>query len=175
MRRIAGSGNIALRCTTCRHIHLYMLYACMLYSRWAGNAIYWASAGLMVVYHVGQLYTYLHRWKFWTIVWENTNSVHFCVVWENTAHVQGITCSPKVSHLIPWTSAVFSNTALKLTPFAYRITGFIPTSVASYQYQGGSVFMHYSNIIVLFLDIIVLLMVLYPAIEYYIISTLSHE
>ena len=42
-----------------------------------------------------------------------TNGVHFRAVWENTAHVQGIRCSPKGSHLIPWTSAVFLNTALK--------------------------------------------------------------
>ena len=97
------------------HVVLYiMLYACMLYSRWA--------AGLMVVCHVGQLYTYLRRWQFWTIVWENTNSVHFRAVWKNTTHVQGIRCSPKGSHLIPWTSVVFSNTALKWTPFAYLIT-----------------------------------------------------
>ena len=98
--------------TAVLHVVLYMLYACMLYSRWA--------AGLMVVRHVGQLYTYLRRWKFSTIVWENTNGVHFRAVWKNTAHVQGIRCSPKGSHLIPWTSAVFPNTALKWTPFAYH-------------------------------------------------------
>ena len=114
MRRISGSANTALRCTTCIHV-VYMLY-----SKWAGNignAIDWASAihHLMVVWHVGRLYTSLRRWKFWTIVWENTNGVHFCAVWKNTAHVQGIRCSPKGSHLIPWTSAVFSNTALKCT------------------------------------------------------------
>ena len=44
--------------------------------------------------------------SFWTIVWQNTNSVHFCAVWKNTAHVQGIKCS---LHVIPWTSAVFFN------------------------------------------------------------------
>ena len=82
------------------HVVLYMLYACMPYSRWA--------AGLIDVCHVGQLYTYLRRWKFWTIVWENTNGVHFRAVWKNTAHVQGIRCSPKGSHLIPWTNTVFS-------------------------------------------------------------------
>ena len=67
----------------------------------------------MVVCHVGQLYTHLRRWQFSTIVWENTNGVHFRAVWKNTAHVQGI--------IIPWTSAVFSNTVLKWTPFAYHI------------------------------------------------------
>ena len=45
------------------------------------------------------------------------------------------------------------------------ITGVIPTSVVSCPYQSGSGFMHYSNIIVLFVDIIVLFMTLYPAIE----------
>ena len=113
MRRISGSANTTLRCTTCIHV------ACMLYSKWAGNAIDWESAGLMVVCHVGRLYTYLRHWKFRTIVWENTNDVHFRAVWKNTAHVQGIRCSPKGSHLIPWTSAVFSNTARKWIPFAY--------------------------------------------------------
>ena len=98
--------------TAVLHVVLYMLYTCMLYSRWA--------AGLMVACHVGQLYTYLRRWQFSTIVWENTNGVHFRAVWKNTAHVQGIRCSPKGSHLIPWTSAVFSNTALKWPPFAYH-------------------------------------------------------
>ena len=73
----------------------------------------------MVVCHVSRLYTPLRRWKFWTVVWENTSGVHFRVVWKNTAHVQGIRFSPKGSHLIPWTIAVFSNTALKWTPFAY--------------------------------------------------------
>ena len=47
--------------------------------------------------------------------------VHFSCDWENTAHVQWIRCSPKGSHLIPWTSAVFSYIALKWTPFAYLI------------------------------------------------------
>ena len=43
----------------------------------------------------------------------------FRAIWENTAHVQGIRCSPKGSHLIPWTSAVFSHIALTRTPFVY--------------------------------------------------------
>ena len=63
---------------------------------------------IMVVCHVGRLYTSLRRWKFWIVVWENTNSVHFRAVWKNTAHVQLTSCSPKGSHLIPLTSAVFS-------------------------------------------------------------------
>ena len=40
---------------------------------------------------------------------------------DNTAHVQWIRCSPKGSHLIHWTSAVFSHIALKWTPFAYLL------------------------------------------------------
>ena len=51
MRRISGSASTALRCTTCIHV------VCMLYSKWAGNAIDWASAGLIVVGHVDGLYT----------------------------------------------------------------------------------------------------------------------
>ena len=42
-------------------------------------------------------------------------------IWEYTAHVQWIKCSPKGSHLIHWTSAVFFHIALKWTPFTYRI------------------------------------------------------
>ena len=45
----------------------------------------------------------------------------FRAIWENTAHVQWISCSPKGSHLIYWTSAVFSHIALKWTLFAYLI------------------------------------------------------
>ena len=40
----------------------------------------------------------------------------FRAIWENTAHVQKIRCLPKHakgSHLIHWTSAVFSHIALK--------------------------------------------------------------
>ena len=35
--------------------------------------------------------------------------------------VQWIRCSPRGSHLIHWTSAVFSHIVLKWTPFAYHI------------------------------------------------------
>ena len=70
--------------------------------------------------HFGRLYTSVRRWNIWTVVWENTNGVNFRAVWENTAHAQGMRCSTKGSHLIPRTSAVFSNTALKWTPFAYH-------------------------------------------------------
>ena len=38
---------------------------------------------------------------------------------KNTAHVQWIGTSPKGSHLIHWTSGVFSHIALKWTPSAY--------------------------------------------------------
>ena len=97
------------------------------------NAIDWVSAEMhkevsaihhyyTVVCYVGGLYTFLRLWKFWTVVWENTNGVHFRAVWKNTAHVQGIRCQPLGEYLIPWTSAVFSNTTLKWTPFAYLIT-----------------------------------------------------
>ena len=56
------------------------------------------------------------------IVWENTNVVHFsCDICENTAHVQWIRCSPKGSHLIHWTSAVFSHIPLKWTLYANLI------------------------------------------------------
>ena len=46
----------------------------------------------------------------------------FRAICENTAHVQWIRCSPKGSHLIHWTSAVFSHAALKWTTFAYLMT-----------------------------------------------------
>ena len=39
----------------------------------------------------------------------------------NTAHVQWIRCSAKGSHLIHWTSAVFSRITLKWTPYAYPL------------------------------------------------------
>ena len=39
----------------------------------------------------------------------------FRAIWEDTAHIQWIRCSPKGSHLIHWTSAVFSHIALKWT------------------------------------------------------------
>ena len=42
----------------------------------------------------------------WSIVWQNTNVVHFCAIWDNTALVQWMRCLPKGSHLIHWTSAV---------------------------------------------------------------------
>ena len=105
---------------------LYYIYTCCMAHMLYSNECYWAWAihHLMVVCHVSRLYTSLRRWKFWTVVWENTNGVHFRAVWKNTAHIQGIRCSPEGSHLIPWTSAVFSNTALKWTPFVYR--KFIP-------------------------------------------------
>ena len=45
----------------------------------------------------------------------------FRAICENTAHVQRTRCSPIGSHLIHWTSAVFSHIALKWTPFAYLI------------------------------------------------------
>ena len=54
------------------------------------------------------------------IVRKNTNIVHFSCYMGNTAHVPRIKCSPKGSHLIHGTSAVFCYTALKWTPFAYR-------------------------------------------------------
>ena len=47
----------------------------------------------------------------------------FSAICDNTAHVQWIRCSPKGSHLIHWTSAVFSHMALKWTPFAYHHQG----------------------------------------------------
>ena len=105
-----------------------------LYGVWQVNAIAWASAihHLMVVCHVGRLYTYLRRWKFWSVVWENKKGVHFRAVWKNTAHVQGIRCSPKGAHLISWTSAVFSNTVLKWALFAYLITLRILYPISSY-------------------------------------------
>ena len=102
LRRISVSSNTALRCRPTT------LYTCRRFTT------------IMVVCHVGQLYTSLRRWKFWIVVWENTNSVHFRAVWKNTAHVQLTRCTPKCSHLIPLTSAVFFNTPLKWTPFAYR-------------------------------------------------------
>ena len=45
----------------------------------------------------------------------------FRAICDNTAHVKSICCSLKGSHLIHWTSAVFSHIALQWTPFAYRI------------------------------------------------------
>ena len=51
---------------------------------------------------------------------ENTNGVHLSAILANTAHVQGIRCLPKGSHLIHWKSAVVSHIALKWTPFAYQ-------------------------------------------------------
>ena len=81
---------------------------------------YWLSVCYSSPSSVSRLYTSLRRWKFWIVVWENTNGVHFRAVWKNRAHVQGIRCSPKGSHLIPWTTAVFSNTTLKWTPLAYH-------------------------------------------------------
>ena len=45
----------------------------------------------------------------------------FRAICDNAAHVQWIRRSPKGSHLIHWTSAVFSHIALKWTPFAYLI------------------------------------------------------
>ena len=51
MRRIAISADTALRCTTCSPIDLHVL-CCI-----AGDR----AAGLMVVCHVGHLYTYLRR------------------------------------------------------------------------------------------------------------------
>ena len=102
-------------------LHVYMLYACCICVQQVSGECYWLSVGgsygrLLC----RQLYTYLRGGKCWTIVWENTNGVYFRAVWKNTAHFQGIRCSPKGSHLIPWTSAVFSYAALKWTPFAYR-------------------------------------------------------
>ena len=63
----------------------------------------WLSVGDC---HVGRLYTSLRRWKFWIVVWDNTNNVHFRAIWKNTAHVQGIRCLSNGSHLIPewWVS-----------------------------------------------------------------------
>ena len=81
---------------------------------------YWLSVCYSSPSSVSRLYTSLRRWKFWIVVWENTNGVHFRAVWKNRAHVQRIRCSPKGSHLIPWTTAVFSNTTLKWTPLAYH-------------------------------------------------------
>ena len=92
------------------HVVLYMLYACMLYSRWA--------AGLMVVCHVGQLYTYLRRWKISTNRVRKYKRCSFSCGMEKYSTCPRKRCSPKGSHLIPWTSAVFSDTALKWTPFA---------------------------------------------------------
>ena len=114
-REIIHVPNITDGTVSNCYVGLYMLYARMLCSRWAVNSI---SASLMVFCHVGRLYTYLRRRQFWTVA-----TVLISVRYKkNTAHVQEIRCSPKGSHLIPWTSAVFSNTALKWTPFA----SFIP-------------------------------------------------
>ena len=65
------------------------------------------------------------------IVWENTNVVHFlCDMGKYT------TCPMnKGSHLINWTSAVFSHIALKWTPFAYHraaLTFFMPLWISAY-------------------------------------------
>ena len=46
----------------------------------------------------------------------------FCATLKKTALVQWIRCSHKGSHLIHWTSAVFSHIALKWTPFAYILS-----------------------------------------------------
>ena len=48
--------------------------------------------------------------------WSCEKLIIFCAIWENTANVQWIRCSPKGSHLIHWTSAVFPHIALKWTP-----------------------------------------------------------
>ena len=95
MRSESGSAYTALRCTTRIHV------ACMLYSRWRGMILNERRRVLfMVVCYVGQLYTYLRCWKFWTIVWQYTNGVHFRAVWKNTAHVQGIRCLPIKTHTL---------------------------------------------------------------------------
>ena len=48
----------------------------------------------------------------------------FRVIWENTAHVPRIKYSPKGSHLIHGTSAVFSHIAFKWASFVYLMTPF---------------------------------------------------
>ena len=54
---------------------------------------------------------------------EKIQTLHiFRVILENTAHVQRTRRSPKGSHLIHWTSAVFSHIALKWTQFANRLS-----------------------------------------------------
>ena len=102
---------------------LYYMYTYKLYSKWmllTERRRFTTLLLFVISGHVGQLYTYFRRWNIWPVVWETTNGVYFRAVWKNTAHVHGIRCSPKGSHLIPLTCAVFSNTALKWTPFAYR-------------------------------------------------------
>ena len=47
------------------------------------------------------------------------NNVHLSAVLENTALVQGIKCEPSGEHLVPWTCAVFFQTARKWTPFDF--------------------------------------------------------
>ena len=52
----------------------------------------------------------------------HANGVHLSAVLKNTALIQGIRCEPVGEHLIPWTCAVFFNTARKWTPFVFSHT-----------------------------------------------------
>ena len=83
---------------------------CKIVTRWSSNygAVVWTA--LYDNYVMCDL-----------IVWQNTNLVHFRAIWEYTTHVQWARCSPKGSHVIHWTSAVFSHIALKWATFAHLI------------------------------------------------------
>ena len=77
---------------------------------------------------------------------EKIQKLFICrAICDNTAHVQWTRCSPKGSHLIHWTSAVFSHIALKWTTFACHLSLFIwccyPKTMwcrnATWQFKGG--------------------------------------
>ena len=118
MRRISVSAN------TQPIPHPFVLHVYILYTSCISNECYWLSVRDSPPYGRVSCRSTVHFFaplKFWTVVWENTNSVYFHAVLKNTENVQGIRCLPKGSHLIPCTSAVFSNTALKWTPLAYLL------------------------------------------------------
>ena len=80
------------------------------------------SPGISLYRTLAVVWTALHcNYGMVVIVWENINFVHFsCDMrkYSRGLQTQWIRCSSKGSHLIHWTSAVFSHFALKLTPFA---------------------------------------------------------
>ena len=89
------------RCTTCIHV-VYMLYSKrMLLTERQRFTTLWSSVMSVDC-------TLLCAVKSFGLLCEKN---HSRAVLENTA--QAIRCSPKGPHLIPWTSAVFPNTALK--------------------------------------------------------------
>ena len=112
MRRIVVSANTALRCTTC--IHVYCI----------ASECYWLSVGDSPPY--GRLSCRSTAHFFATSVesfGQSCEKIQTVFIWELYGKIQhmfkGGRCSPKGSHLIHWTSAVFSNAALRWTPFAY--------------------------------------------------------